>query len=223
MIRILPMFAGVMLAAMAADLPVREVVLYKSGVGYFDRAGRLAPGESARLDFKAREMNDVLKSLTVEDNAGKITGLRYDSSEPLAEKLSDFSFSVGGSQSLSAFLDQLKGARIELKYGPETIAGIIVSARTVKPDEKAPEREQVVLMLDSGELRTLDLGGGRLAALCRRETANRPQGLSRGADAVAVEGQAQRLYRFVRRQGPAGLGHLYAAHAGVEVELPAGL
>jgi hypothetical protein len=50
----------------AAELPVREVVLFKHGVGYFARSGRLGAGESARLDFKAGEMNDVLKSLTIE-------------------------------------------------------------------------------------------------------------------------------------------------------------
>ena len=32
----------------AADLPIREVILYKSGVGYFERGGTLGPGESAR-------------------------------------------------------------------------------------------------------------------------------------------------------------------------------
>src|SRR5690349_20012560 len=36
-------------AAQAADLPVREVILYKHGVGYFARSGRLGAGESARL------------------------------------------------------------------------------------------------------------------------------------------------------------------------------
>jgi hypothetical protein len=146
-----------MASVTAADLPIREVVLYKSGVGYFERGGRLAPGESAKLDFKAVEMDDVLKSLTVSDSSGKVVGLRYDSSEPLAQKLSDFPFAVGGAQSLSAFLDELKGARVELKFGPDTLSGIIVSARTMTAEEKTPEREQVVLMLDSGDLRMLDL------------------------------------------------------------------
>src|SRR3979409_1332711 len=67
----------------AAELPVRTVVLYKHGEGYFERGGTLGPGESARLDFKAEEMNDVLKSLTINDQGGKVTGLRYDSSIPL--------------------------------------------------------------------------------------------------------------------------------------------
>src|SRR5260221_13865486 len=83
-------------AAFGPDLPVKQVVLYKHGVGYFERAGQLGPGESARLDFKASEMNDVLKSLTVEEKGGgKITGLRYDSSEPLEQRLGEFPFQLG--------------------------------------------------------------------------------------------------------------------------------
>ena len=58
------------IGGIAAELPVRQVVLYKHGVGYFERAGELAPGESARLDFKAAEMDDVLKSLTIEEKGG---------------------------------------------------------------------------------------------------------------------------------------------------------
>ena len=64
--------------AQTADLPVKQVVLYKHGVGFFERSGTLGPGESARLDFNASDMNDVLKSLTLTDNGGgKISGLRY--------------------------------------------------------------------------------------------------------------------------------------------------
>src|ERR1035438_6827761 len=48
-------------------------------VGFFERSGTLGAGESARLDFNATEMNDVLKSLTIGSSGGKITGLRYDS------------------------------------------------------------------------------------------------------------------------------------------------
>src|SRR5581483_5996682 len=156
--RSLPLLAVFLSTAMAADIPIREVILYKSGVGYFERGGTLAPGESARLDFKAADMNDVLKSLTVAGQNGiKITGLRYDSSQPLEQKLADFPFKIDGQASLALFLDQMKGAKVELKYGPETITATIVSGRVVKADDKQPEREQLVTLLDSGELRTLDL------------------------------------------------------------------
>src|SRR5436309_11991761 len=145
-------------SAIAADLPVRQVVLYKHGVGYFERAGQLGPGESARLDFKAAEMNDVLKSLTIEEKGGgKITGLRYDSSEPLSQRLAEFPFQLGVQQPLSAVLDQLKGARVELQLGAQSVAGAIVGGRLVPGDDKRQEQEQITLLLDSGELRNVDL------------------------------------------------------------------
>jgi hypothetical protein len=156
--RLFPLTAVCLATALAADIPIREVILYKSGVGYFERSGSLRPGDSARLEFKASDMNDVLKSLTLDDrNGGKVSGLRYDSSESLEQKLLDFPFKLGDHTALSMFLDQMKGARVEVRYGAETVAGVVVGGRLVAADDKRSEREQAVLLLDSGDLRTLDL------------------------------------------------------------------
>ncbi len=145
-----------------ADLPVREVILYKHGVGFFERSGELKPGETARLDFKAGDMNDVLKSLTITDrNGGKIDGVRYDASESLDKRLEDFPFTLGQQASLAVFLDQLKGAQLEIKLGPETITGTIAGARQILSSQvqsQPVERETVTLLTDAGELRTIDLG-----------------------------------------------------------------
>jgi len=140
----------------AADLPIREVILYKHGVGFFERAGKLEAGDTARIDFKAEDMNDVLKSLTISDRSGgKISGVRYDASEPLEERLKNFPFAVGADSTLAVFLDQMKGARVELKLGAENFSGVVLSARVIK--EKDAEHETVTLMTDGGELRTFDL------------------------------------------------------------------
>jgi hypothetical protein len=153
-----PLFLGIT-PAQAAELPVKEVVLYKHGVGFFERSGRLGARESARLDFEATEMNDVLKSLTVEERGGgKISGLRYDSMDPLSHTLASFPFHIDAGQALSAVLDQLKGARIELTFGNETVAGAIVNSRRIEASDKQPEREQLTLLLDNGDLRNVDLG-----------------------------------------------------------------
>jgi chaperonin cofactor prefoldin len=143
--------------ALAADLPVRQVVLYKHGVGFFERAGKLGPGESARLDFNASEMNDVLKSLTIsERGGGKISGLRYDAQDTLSHRLAEFPFQIQGG--MAGLLDQLKGARVELKFGNDTVAGTIVTARTIPASDKQPEHDQLNLLMDSGDFRTVDLG-----------------------------------------------------------------
>ncbi len=142
----------------AAELPVREVILYKHGVGFFERLGTLGAGESARLDFRPGEMNDVLKSLTIQEKGGgKISGVRYDSDIPLAEKLNDFPFKLADGQPLSAALDQLKGSRIEMQFGNEKVNGVIVGARLIAGDKERAEREQVTLLLDNGDLHNFDL------------------------------------------------------------------
>ncbi len=145
----------------AAELPVRQVVLYKHGIGFSaERSGTLGAGETARLDFKAEEMNDVLKSLTIEEKGGgKVSGLRYDSSIPLDQKLAEFPIAIADGQPLTTVLDQLKGAKVEISLGGEKISGTIVGARTIPGDKDRREQEQVSLLLDSGDLPDHRAGG----------------------------------------------------------------
>ncbi|MEQ1948170.1 MAG: DUF4139 domain-containing protein [Bryobacteraceae bacterium] len=155
--RILPLLVGAAIAT-AADLPIREVTLYKHGVAHFQRAGELKPGDTIRLDFKPGDMNDVLKSLTITDRSGgKINGIRYDSSDPLEKRLEEYPFRIAGQVSLATFLDSVKGAQIEMKMAAETVSGTVLSGRMVGGSDKEPAKEVVVLLLDSGELRTFDL------------------------------------------------------------------
>jgi hypothetical protein len=178
------LFLSMTASLLAADLPIREVILYKHGVGFFERAGKLEAGDTARIDFKADDMNDVLKSLTITDrNGGKISGVRYDASEPLEERLKNFPFAVGTGSTLAVFLDQMKGARVEMKLGNESIAGVIVSARLLK--EKESDHETVTLLTDTGEMRTFDLA----AASSVKFTDTKLQGLLK--DYLSVLNQAR--------------------------------
>ncbi|MEZ5362886.1 MAG: hypothetical protein R2748_11230 [Bryobacterales bacterium] len=137
MFRFLGLFFAVSIGFMSAeDLDVRRVVLYKHGVGFFERAGEIPAGESAVLQFKAEEMDDVLKSLTVEQTGGEgVSAVRYDSSDPLSKRLEVFPFRLGTAMQLSAILDQFKGAEVELELGRGPLTGTIVSARQLPPTE----------------------------------------------------------------------------------------
>ena len=53
-----------------AALPIRRVVLYKHGVGHFEREGTVDGDATLSLTFKQAEVSDVLKSLTVLDLGG---------------------------------------------------------------------------------------------------------------------------------------------------------
>ena len=67
------------------DLPVRKVVLYKNGVGYFEHAGSVTGNQRVAIDFTSSQLNDVLQSLTVlDEGGGRIAGVNYNSTTPLA-------------------------------------------------------------------------------------------------------------------------------------------
>ena len=187
------------LAAPAAELPVRKVVLYKHGIGFFERAGRIAAGEAARLDFKAAEMDDVLKSLTIQERGGgRVSAVRYDSSEPLDRKLREFPFALGNAQPIPTILDQLKGARIELRLAADRVEGTIVGARMSPASERSPERQELILLLDSGDLRAVDLGAAtsirfpdpRVQEQFRDYLAALNQGRNRERRGVTIESSA---------------------------------
>src|SRR6186713_1587782 len=61
-------------------LPVRRVRLYETGVGYFERAGRLRPGADT-ISLPASHVDDALKTLIVlSDGAGvRVSGVEFAS------------------------------------------------------------------------------------------------------------------------------------------------
>ncbi|MCZ2342694.1 MAG: hypothetical protein LC104_13030, partial [Bacteroidales bacterium] len=51
-------------------LPVSRVVLFNSGVGYFAREGTVTGDARVDLTFLERDVNDLLKSMTLQDLDG---------------------------------------------------------------------------------------------------------------------------------------------------------
>lgn len=143
------------------ELPVVRVVLYKNGVAYVERGGELAGAGSITLAFRAEEMADILKSLSVSVDSGAVERVRFSTDESLEEKLRNFPFRILPGQGLTPLLDTLRGARISARRGSETIDGVIISAREVPASERQPAQNLLTLLttdgsIDSHELLSLD-------------------------------------------------------------------
>src|SRR5262249_7044450 len=90
-------------------LPVKHVVLYKNGVGYFEHDGRVRGNQQVTIDFTTSQLNDVLKSLTAIDlGNGRITDVSYNSTAPLNQRLNSLRLSLGEKTTTAAFLDALR-------------------------------------------------------------------------------------------------------------------
>jgi len=113
-------------------LPIKRVVLFKHGVGYFQRSGAVEGDQQIELSFKAQQMNDVLKSLTALDyGGGTFAALSYDGEEPLERRLAELTMSIPEKGAISAFLDHLKGARISIRRGPDKVEGAVIGIEEI--------------------------------------------------------------------------------------------
>lgn len=60
------------------DLPIKRVVLFSSGVGYFEHQGKVQGDATVELRFPVEQINDLLKSMVVEDQGGgRVTSVGY--------------------------------------------------------------------------------------------------------------------------------------------------
>jgi hypothetical protein len=164
-------------ASDAARLPVKRVVLYKNGVGYFEHSARVRGNQDLGIDFTTGQLNDVLKSLTVVDlGDGRISDIRYNSIAPLDERLRALRLPFGEQISQMEFLSALRGSRIEVTGKGETASGRLLS---VEQEERKTDGNtdsgavyQVTkfsLITDSGEMKNFELGPGVSVRLADRD------------------------------------------------------
>ena len=134
------------------DVPVNRVMLFSSGVGYFEHAGSVRGNGSTELRFKASQINDILKSIVLQDeDGGRVGTISYPSQDPLSKTLKSFQVDITQNPSLAQLLNQLRGARVSVQSQAERLAGTIlgveITRKTLAPGEVT---ESATLNLLSG-------------------------------------------------------------------------
>jgi hypothetical protein len=143
-----------------ANLPVRRVVLYKTGVGYFEHLGRVQGDQSVRIDFTSGQLNDVLQSLTVLDlNGGRIAGVNYNAEAPLSQRLGTLRLPLEEKTDLSSFYGALRGTRLEVRAGTTVVTGRLLSVerKTRVSGGTTLEVDLATLVSDTGKVRSVEL------------------------------------------------------------------
>jgi len=98
-----------------AQLPLKQVVLFSSGVGYFQREGQVEGDSRIDLSFDVRDINDLIKSMVLRDHdKGHITAVSYDSNAPVERTLKSFAVNLTGNPTLSDLLNQARGEKVEV-------------------------------------------------------------------------------------------------------------
>lgn len=131
-----------------ADIPLKRVVLFKHGLGYFERRGKVKGDDEFKISYDENEINDVLKSLSVIDyGGGMISGVDYEAAQETSRLLEKVGIHIPVEDSLTSLLKQLMGVKISLTAGTEELTGRILGIETTKEKENNVEREKKFLVL----------------------------------------------------------------------------
>ena len=154
-------------AAERPELPVRQVVLYASGVGYVEHAGNVAGDAEVELRFQGGQLNDALKSLVAEDAGGSVGTAVYPSQDPLEKTLASFQVNLAGDPTLGSVLGQLRGAAATVRFQGEVIAGSILGVETRTRDlgDRRTVTLPVLSILSGGTVRQIPLDEAAVVTL----------------------------------------------------------
>jgi len=139
---------------------IEKIILYKHGIGYFERSAEVTDDQILELEFKKEEMNDVLKSLAVFDaDGGSIAGISYDAQKPLDEELADISLNLPKADVLSGLLNEFKGTRVELDLGGRKVEGEILGLekKITRSGDEIREEKRLALYAAEGRIVNFDL------------------------------------------------------------------
>jgi len=137
------------LASDQAELRVTRVALFASGVGYFECEALVTGSATAELKFRTEQINDIIKSMVVEDlGGGEVGVISYASRDPIEKALRSFGVDLTGKPTLYQLLDQLRGEPVEVS-GPRNIKGVVLSVEkkaTLAPDGRTLQEQEYVTL-----------------------------------------------------------------------------
>jgi len=121
--------------ARAADdgkfpLPLKRVVMFSSGVGFFQHFGQVEGDAKVEMRFNVRDINDLLKSMVVMDfDGGTVSTVTYGSKDPITKTLKSFVIDLTTNPTLAQLLAQVRGEKVEIE-APAKITGVILGVET---------------------------------------------------------------------------------------------
>ncbi|MBD2157587.1 hypothetical protein [Leptolyngbya sp. FACHB-16] len=95
------------------NLPVKRMVLYKHGVGFFERYGSVGSSAAVTLTFKKEEMNDILKSLAAfPQGEGHVVNVSYETPEEKQAALAKAPIVLSENEALLDLVRSLRGRAV---------------------------------------------------------------------------------------------------------------
>lgn len=134
------------------SLPLSRVVLFSSSVGFFEHSGEVEGNKQLEFSFKTSDINDLLKSMVVQDkDGGTVSSVNYGSPEPLERTLRTFTVNLAEGPTLAEIFQQLRGQEVQLE-ATDVVKGKVIGVER----RNVPTGNREVTQVDVVNLRTDD-------------------------------------------------------------------
>src|SRR3984957_11051849 len=138
----------------SAHLSIGQVVLFSSGVGYFQREGSVEDDARVDLSFPVSDINDLIKSMVLRDqDGGSISAISIDSSAPTERTLKSFAINLTSNPTFADILNQARGEKVEVAVSNAGAGNAVALNGTIVGVEK--QKQQV--NKDTVEIAALNL------------------------------------------------------------------
>lgn len=191
-------------------LPLKTLILYENGVGYFERRGPVTPGSVAEIPLEPGQLDDVLKSLVVVSAQG-VASVEF--APPLSAEAARAMAGLperDQQSSLSNLCRSLTGVEVEIRRE----AGALVKGRVIEVSEESlarvdkegkPVPEPTLLVFGEAGLAKVPL---RVIEAVRPVGSQVSLAWSRAVGATALQPERERLVvRGASGGGPVAVGY----------------
>lgn len=140
-------------------IPLKRVVLFNSGVGFFEHSGTVEGNAKIDMRFNVRDINDLLKSMVVQDfDNGQISTVTYGSKDPISKTLKTFAVDLTSNPTMGQLLAQLRGEQVEVEAPGKTLGVILgVEVRKKKVGENEFQEVEFLNLVTDAGLRSIAL------------------------------------------------------------------
>jgi hypothetical protein len=136
-------------------LPVSRVILYTAGLAQMVHETTVNNDEIVSFPVDPKDINDILKSLMVEDlDGGTVDVVNFDSNDPLSVSLGDLRINPSGSPVLSDFLKRTQGESVTVSTDKGVFQGRIFSVEKI---QKVNQIFTTLNLIDSTGIQAVDI------------------------------------------------------------------
>ncbi|MDX2147916.1 MAG: hypothetical protein SFZ23_10370 [Planctomycetota bacterium] len=147
----------------SAQVPIRRITLYRSGVASVLRRGEVEGDATVQLRFQTDQINDVLKSMVVLDlskGRGEINSISYPSKDPLSRQLASFGVDISDNPSLAEIAERLRGSVVTAITNDGVLTGTILGVEQrpeLPPDARVAIQVPYINILTPTGIRAIGL------------------------------------------------------------------